>query len=78
MGNFKGSAENEIAVDIETGKTVVKINPAFYRPAEVDQLIGSPAKAKAKLGWEPKTSLEQLCQMMVQADLIRNRQGTSF
>jgi GDPmannose 4,6-dehydratase len=76
--DFKGSAENEIAVDVETGKTVVRINPIFYRPAEVDQLIGSPAKAKAKLGWEPQTSLEQLCQMMVQADLRRNRQGVSF
>jgi len=76
--DFKGSAENEIAVNVETGKTIVRINPTFYRPAEVDQLIGSAAKAKAKLGWEPKTSLEQLCQMMVQADLRRNRQGISF
>lgn len=75
---FKGSAENETAVDTSTGKTVMRVNPKFYRPAEVELLIGNPAKAKAKLGWEPKTTLEQLCQMMVEADLRRNQQGFSF
>ena len=54
------------------------MNPRFYRPAEVELLIGSPAKAVEKLGWEPQTSLEQLCQMMVAADLQRNAKGTSF
>ncbi|MBW8714288.1 MAG: GDP-mannose 4,6-dehydratase, partial [Variovorax paradoxus] len=66
------------AVDTATGKTVMRINPAFYRPAEVELLIGNPAKAKAKLGWEPATTLEQLCQLMVEADLRRNAQGQSF
>lgn len=75
---FKGSAENEMAVDTDTGKVVMRVNPKFYRPAEVELLIGNPAKAKAKLGWEPKTTLEQLCQMMVDADLQRNQQGFSF
>jgi GDPmannose 4,6-dehydratase len=75
---FKGSAEQETAVDTATGKTVMRINPKFYRPAEVELLIGDPAKAKAKLGWEPKTTLEQLCQMMVEADLKRNQSGFSF
>ncbi len=75
---FKGSGENETAIDTGTGKIVVRINPKFYRPAEVELLIGNPAKAKAKLGWEPKTTLEQLCQMMVEADLRRNQQGFSF
>ncbi len=76
---FKGSGEKETAIDIATGKTVVRVNPKFYRPAEVELLIGNPAKAKAKLGWEPKTTLEQLCQMMVEADLRRNhQQGHSF
>lgn len=56
----------------------MRINPAFYRPAEVELLIGNPAKAKAKLGWEPATTLEQLCQLMVEADLRRNAQGQSF
>ncbi len=75
---FQGSAENETAVDVATGKTVMRINPKYYRPAEVELLIGDPAHAKAKLGWEPKTTLEQLCQMMVEADLRRNQIGFSF
>jgi GDPmannose 4,6-dehydratase len=75
---FRGTAESETAVDMATGKTVMRVNPKFYRPAEVELLIGNPAKAKAKLGWEPKTTLEQLCQMMVEADLRRNAQGFSF
>lgn len=75
---FKGAAENETAVDTDTGKVVMRVNPKFYRPAEVELLIGNPAKAKAKLGWEPKTTLEQLCQMMVEADLRRNQLGFSF
>ena len=76
--DFKGNQEKETAVDTATGKTVMRINPKFYRPAEVELLIGDPAKAKAKLGWEPKTTLEQLCQMMVEADLRRNQAGFSF
>jgi GDPmannose 4,6-dehydratase len=76
--DFKGSAEGESAVDTATGKTVMRINPKFYRPAEVELLIGNPHNAKTKLGWEPKTTLEQLCQMMVEADIRRNQAGASF
>jgi GDPmannose 4,6-dehydratase len=75
---FKGRGEAETAIDVSTGKTVMRINPQFYRPAEVELLIGDPSYAKSKLGWEPKTNLEQLCQMMVQADLHRNQIGFSF
>jgi GDPmannose 4,6-dehydratase len=75
---WRGSQENECAVDTATGRTVVKINPKFYRPAEVELLIGSAAKAKAVLGWEPKTSLEELCRLMVDADMARNLRGVSF
>ena len=75
---FSGEAESEVAVDTGTGKIVMSINPKFYRPAEVELLIGDPAKAKAKLGWEPKATLEELCQMMVKADLRRNDAGLSF
>jgi GDPmannose 4,6-dehydratase len=75
---FKGSHEQETALDTATGKTVMRINPKFYRPSEVELLIGDPAKANTKLGWEPKTTLEQLCQMMVEADLRRNQAGFSF
>lgn len=76
--DFRGEAEAETAVDTATGKTVMRVNPKFYRPAEVELLIGDPAKAKAKLGWAPHTSLEQLCQMMVEADMRRNQAGFSF
>jgi len=78
MVDFKGKDEHELAIDTATGKTVMRINPKFYRPAEVELLIGDPAKVKAKLGWEPKTTLEQLCQMMVDADLRRNQASFSF
>ncbi|MDO9250014.1 MAG: GDP-mannose 4,6-dehydratase [Hydrogenophaga sp.] len=76
--DFRGTAENETAINTASGKTVMRVNPKFYRPAEVELLIGNPAKAKAQLGWEPKTTLEQLCQMMVGADLRRNQAGVSF
>jgi GDPmannose 4,6-dehydratase len=76
--DWKGSAEQEQAIDAKTGKALVKINPKFYRPAEVELLIGNPEKAKTKLGWAPKTTLEELCRMMVVADLARNERGFSF
>jgi GDPmannose 4,6-dehydratase len=72
---FEGSEHNEVGIDVKTGKTLVRVNPKFYRPAEVDLLIGNPALAKEKLGWEPKTTLEELCSMMVEADLRRNAAG---
>lgn len=75
---FKGQAEEEIAIDTATGATVMRIDPRFYRPAEVELLIGDPAKAREVLGWEPKTTLEELCQLMVDADLRRNQAGFSF
>lgn len=75
---WEGQGEQEQGVDAESGKVLVKVNPKFYRPAEVELLIGDPQKAKDDLGWEPKTSLEDLCKMMVEADLRRNKQGFSF
>jgi GDPmannose 4,6-dehydratase len=75
---FLGQKEQECAVDTATGKVVVQVDPRFYRPAEVDLLIGDPARAKEKLGWEPTTSLEELCALMVEADLRRNRAGSGF
>ncbi|WP_175912997.1 GDP-mannose 4,6-dehydratase [Burkholderia metallica] len=75
---WDGKDEKEIGIDRESGKTLVRINPKFYRPAEVDLLIGDPQKASDRLGWKPETSLEQLCQMMVEADIRRNESGFSF
>jgi GDPmannose 4,6-dehydratase len=75
---FKGKSEQEVAIDTVTGKTLMKVNPKFYRPAEVELLIGDPSKAKAILKWEPKTQLEELCSMMVKSDITRNKNGASF
>jgi GDPmannose 4,6-dehydratase len=75
---WQGSGENETGHDAHSGKVLVRISPKFYRPAEVELLIGDPAKAKKELGWEPKTTLEELCQMMVDADIRRNTAGFSF
>jgi GDPmannose 4,6-dehydratase len=75
---FLGDNEQETAIDIATGKTVMRVDPRFYRPAEVELLIGNPAKAAEKLGWKPETTLEDLCRMMVEADLRRNEAGFSL
>ena len=75
---WSGSAENETAVCARSGKTLVRVNPKFYRPAEVELLIGDPAHAHSKLGWKPETNLESLCKMMVDADVRRNKIGFSF
>lgn len=75
---WEGNAENETGIDRRSGKTIVRVNPQFYRPAEVDLLIGNPEKALTTLGWIPQTTLESLCQMMVEADLRRNDSGFSF
>lgn len=76
--DWYGSDDQEIGKCSQTGKLLVKVNPKFYRPAEVDLLIGNPKKAKDNLNWEPKTTLEDLCEMMVNADLRRNVNGVSF
>ena len=68
---FDGTGESEIGLDAATGKTIVKVNPEFYRPAEVDLLVGDATKARDMLGWQADTSLEALCTMMVEADLTR-------
>ncbi len=75
---WKGTGIEEIGVDSKTGATIIKINPEFYRPAEVELLLGNPEKAKKELGWQASTTLEELCAMMVEADLRRVEQGVSF
>ena len=77
-GQWRGAGEKEECVDASNGRVIVRINPKFHRPAEVELLIGDATKAKEKLGWEPKTTLEQLCKMMVEEDLRRNKAGFSF
>jgi GDPmannose 4,6-dehydratase len=75
---WSGKEEAEVATNIATGDIVVRVNPKFYRPCEVELLIGNPEKAEKELGWTPKTTLEELCSMMVKADLRRNEIGFSF
>lgn len=72
---WKGKAEKTKGIDRKSGKTIVRVNPEFYRPAEVDLLVGSPEKAKAKLGWKPKVGVAKLVEMMVKADLKRASKG---
>lgn len=73
-----GDGADERAVDKRSGRVLVRVNPRFQRPAEVDLLQGDASKARELLGWNPSTSLESLCQMMVEADLHRNEHGYSF
>lgn len=76
--DWRGSEENEKGYCAASGKLLVKVNPKFFRPAEVELLIGDASKAEKMLGWTPSTSLEQLCSMMVKADISRNESGFSF
>jgi len=67
---WEGKEENEKGVCNKTGKVIIEIDPTYYRPAEVETLLGNPTKAKETLGWNPnRTSLEQLIKIMVQHDL---------
>lgn len=65
---WKGKGVNEVGKDKKTGKVLVEIDPTYFRPTEVDLLIGDPSKAKKLLGWKPKTKLEELVRIMVKAD----------
>lgn len=76
--SWHGENEKETATDAATGELMVRINPKFYRPAEVELLIGDPQKAKDDLNWEPSATLEELCTMMVEADIRRNKVGATF
>ena len=75
---WSGHAEKETGIEASSGRVLVRVNPKFYRPAEVELLIGDASKARDKLGWAAQTTLEQLCHIMVEADLRRNEQGVSW
>lgn len=66
---WEGEAENEIGRDAATGVIRVRVSPKYYRPAEVDFLLGDPAKAKEKLGWKPRTTFIELVKEMMDADI---------
>lgn len=75
---FRGTNENEVGFCKTSGRVFVAVNPKFFRPTEVDILIGDASKANDILGWQPHMDLENLCREMVEADLIRNANGASF
>ncbi|MEW5951759.1 MAG: GDP-mannose 4,6-dehydratase [Elusimicrobiota bacterium] len=68
---WKGKGLSEKGLDKKTGKVLVEVSEKFYRPAEVDLLLGNPAKAKKQLGWQPKTKFKELVDLMIEADLKR-------
>ncbi len=72
---WKGAGVNETGIDAKSGKTLVRINPRFFRPGEVDQLLGDYSLAKKELGWEPKVKFKELVEIMVQRDLEREKQS---
>lgn len=74
---WKGKGANEKGVDKKTGKTIIEIDPNYFRPAEVDVLLGDYAKAKKKLGWKPKVTFKELVRIMTEADLAREEKAQS-
>lgn len=65
---FTGTGVEEKGICQKTGKTLIEVSPSYFRPTEVELLIGNPAKAKRLLGWEPKTTFHELCTLMARAD----------
>jgi len=66
---WQGSGQEEKGVDRQTGRTVVRIDPAYFRPTEVDSLLGDPSRARKQLGWQPRTRFSELIQEMTEYDL---------
>ena len=73
--DWEGSKENEIGVNAKTGKPIVKVNPKYYRPTEVETLLGDSSKAEKILGWAQKTPFSELVKKMVLSDWekVKNR-----
>lgn len=75
---WQGTGMQEVGTCMASGRAIVRINPKYYRPAEVELLIGDPSRARDELGWQARISLEELCAMMVEADLRRIGRGVSY
>jgi GDPmannose 4,6-dehydratase len=73
---FEGQGVSERAIDAKSGKTIVQVNPQFFRPAEVDILLGDADKARRVLGWKPTVGFEELVTSMMERDLARARDGS--
>ncbi len=68
---WKGEGVDEVGINAETNDVLVRVDPKFFRPTEVDELIGDASKAKAEIGWTPKVDFDQLVEIMVRAELAR-------
>ena len=71
--HWQGKGLEEVGIRADNGKTVVRIDPRYFRPAEVETLLGDPTKARNKLGWTPTTTLEELISEMITEDLQEAR-----
>jgi GDPmannose 4,6-dehydratase len=72
---WEGKDEKEKGINTKTGKVVIEVDPKYFRPTEVELLIGNPAKAKKKLGWEPKVKFNELVKIMTEADFDAAKKG---
>ena len=72
---WEGKGDNEFGREVSTGIVRVKVNPKFYRPTEVEQLLGDPTKAKTKLGWKPKVEFTDLVKDMMESDIKLMKQN---
>ena len=75
---FTGTGVDEIGTDKKTGKVVVKVNPKFFRPAEVELLIGNPKKAEEKLGWKREITFDQMVERMIATDMALVKQELKY
>jgi len=73
---WQGNGVEEKGIDCATGRVLIEVDPRYFRPTEVDLLLGDATKARERLGWTPKTTLQELCSMMVQADLEEAKRDT--
>jgi len=76
--DWRGEGVDEVGICRRTGKILVKVNPALFRPAEVHELVGDPSRARKLLGWKTETPLRELCRLMVEVDVRRSKVGLSF
>jgi GDPmannose 4,6-dehydratase len=74
---WRGEGVNEKGLDATSGETLIEIDPRYFRPTEVDLLLGDPTKARTKLGWRHKVGFDQLVREMVAADLVMVREEQS-
>ncbi|MCR4641508.1 MAG: GDP-mannose 4,6-dehydratase [Lachnospiraceae bacterium] len=75
---FSGSGVDEIGTDVNSGKVLVRVNPKFFRPAEVEMLVGNPKKAEEKLGWKREISFDQMVERMVATDITLVKQEMRY